>query len=516
MEAIPGTGGVGRLSRPARDRADRWSKLRSRSLRVTALRITSLAALAACVLAITRSAPSQTSWDPLAHFLIAAAVIVLLSHLLGAALRPLHQQPVVGEMIGGLLLGPSVLGGMLPAVSHWLFNAATVGALNTAAQLGLVIFLQLIGCESSKAKQRTQVRPVLLLTGFATLLPFAGGAGFAMGFSDLSGQAGEGAGYVIFFGLAVSITALPVLARIVGGLQLTHTAVGQLALRTAATGDAAAWAVLAVLLAALTGTGMAGVGQRLGAAIALVLVAVLCVRPALAALMRRAGSGSGVHLLLGMLLAGGLGGAGVAEVIGLHPVVGAFLFGIVVPRGYPVLEQATSGLQSLAVAVLLPIFFTSIGLQASVALLGGSVHAWLLFAGVILIALVSKLVGGYLGGKVVGLGSRDSLRVGTLMNCRGVTELVVASIGFQHHLINGLGLTMLVLVALITTASTGPLLRLLQPEAAAPRPSARSAERRIVPGEEPSRLAIADMVGGVLGDGTTDHDRRAARVGDGS
>lgn len=460
-----------------------------------ALRVASLAALAAGVLAITRSTSNQASWDPLAHFLTAAAIVVLLSHLLGAALRPLHQQPVVGEVIGGILLGPSVLGAMLPAASHWLFEPATVAALNTAAQLGLVIFLLLIGSESSKTQQRAQVRPVFVLAGFAMLLPFAGGAGLALGFSDLAGPAGGGAGYVLFIGLAVSLTALPVLARIVSGLQLTHTAVGQLALRTAATGDAAAWTVLSVLLAAMTGTGMAGIGQRLGAAIALVLVAILCVRPALEAVMRRAGSEAGMHLLLGMLLAGGLGGAGVAEAIGLHPAVGAFLFGIVVPRGYPVLQRATSGLQSLAVAVLLPIFFASIGLQVSVALLGGSPRTWLLFAGVILIAFLSKLAGGYLGGKAVGFGSRDSLRLGALMNCRGVTELVVASIGFQRHLINGVGLTMLVLVALLTTASTGPLLWLLRTEPADALPQGRSAERQLAPGDEPTRPAIANAIG---------------------
>jgi Kef-type K+ transport system membrane component KefB len=510
------TGGVRQVLNPF----DRLSSPGSPSLQLVTLRIASIAALAAGVLVIARSGPGSVTWDPLAHFLIAAAVIVLLSHLLGAALRRFYQQPVVGEVIGGLLLGPSVLGAMLPGASDWLFDAATVSSLNTAAQLGLVVFLLLIGCESSDSQQRVRLTPVLVMAGFATLLPFAGGAGLAVGFSDLAGSAGGGSGYVLFIGVAISVTALPVLARIVSGLALTHTPVGQLALRTAATSDAAAWSVLAVVLATLAGTGMTGMGQRLGAVVALVLVAVLCVRPALAAVMRRAGHRTGDHLVLGMLLASGLAGAGVAQAIGLHPAVGAFLLGIVVPRGYPVLTRATSGLQALAVTVLLPIFFASIGLQVSIALLGSSARTWLLFTGIVLVAFLTKLAGGYLGGRTAGFGSRDSLRLGTLMNCRGVTELVVASIGYQHHLINGLGLTMLVLVAVLTTASTGPLLRLLDRGSAGSGSDAAPAELLTAPDELPavadegrSRLPLKGVVGGVLSDSSAEQDHLSLPVG---
>ncbi|HEX8768232.1 MAG TPA: cation:proton antiporter [Jatrophihabitans sp.] len=492
---------------------DRWSSPGSPSIHLVTLRIASIAALAAGVLVIARSGSGPITWDPLAHFLVAAAVIVLLSHLLGAAIRPFHQQPVVGEVIGGLLLGPSVLGAMLPGASHWLFDAATVSSLNTAAQLGLVIFLLLIGCESSGTEQRVRLTPVLVMAGFATLLPFAGGVGLAAGFSDLAGSAGGGAGYPVFIGVAISVTALPVLARIVSGLELTHTAVGQVALRTAATSDAAAWSVLAVVLATLAGTGMTGMGQRLGGVIALVLVAVLCVRPAMATVMRRAGHGTGDHLVLGMLLASGLAGAGFAQAIGLHPAVGAFLLGIVVPRGYLVLARATSGLQSLAVTVLLPIFFASIGLQVSVALLGTSARTWLLFAGIVLIAFVTKLVGGYLGGRTTGFGSRDSWRLGTLMNCRGVTELVVASIGYQHHLINGLGLTMLVLVAVLTTASTGPLLRLLERGSTAAGPDAAPAEQPAGPDPERSELPLDGGPDGVPSNHAAEQDQLRMPVG---
>src|SRR5262249_21739368 len=159
------------------------------------------------------------------------------------------------------------------------------------------------------------------------------------------------------------------------------------------------------------------------------------------------------------LVAGALGFAAMTQMVGLHPVIGAFLFGIIVPRDSQALAHIRRELEGFTLVVLLPLFFAGIGMKTAVGLIGGNTGNWLLFLGVLAVAIVTKLIGATGGARIAGLDREDSLRLGVLMNCRGVTELVVASIGYQYHLINQLGLTILVLVALITTAFTFPAMR---------------------------------------------------------
>ncbi|GAB1513334.1 cation:proton antiporter [Actinophytocola sp. KF-1] len=390
--------------------------------------------------------------DPVARFLFSVAVILLVCHVTGAVLRRFGQPPVLGEVVGGLLLGPSVLGLAFPAAQDWLFPAPVLTALNHAAQLGLIVFMFLLGCELRT--DRIGSRRVVGATVLGGMgLPFAAGACVALTAPALGDG---GTGFVLFFGLALSITALPVLARILVDLGLADTRLGATALSSAAVGDGVAWFALTVILA---GTGLSGTGDvatTAGLAVALVVVTVLCVRPALRTLVARAGSH---QLLLGTLVVGALGYAGVTQLIGLHPVIGAFLFGVAVPRNAPAVTRIGEQLQGFAIAILLPLFFAGVGLSTSVGLLGESVANWLLFLLVLAVATASKFAGAGGGARLAGLPGREAVRLGTLMNCRGVTELVVAAIGLQYGLVNELGFTILVLVAVLTTAATGPLMR---------------------------------------------------------
>ncbi|WFE36483.1 cation:proton antiporter [Micromonospora sp. WMMD975] len=410
--------------------------------------------------------------DPLTRFLLAVAVILAGCHLLGELMRRLGQPAVLGEILGGLLLGPSAVGLLSPGLHRWLFPPDVLVNLDRMAQLGLVVFMFLLGCElRTGGARRPRAIGLVVLGGMG--LPVVAGFGLALAAEPvLRGAGAPVPAYALFLGLALAVTALPVLARILVDLRLDRSRTGALALSAAAVGDGVAWLALTVILAAATSG--ADVRSVTGVAVhlALVLVLFLCLRPVLAAIVRRAGS---ERMLVVVLVVGAIAFAALTQLVGLHPFVGAFLFGVAVPRRSPVVERINHQLQGFTLTILLPLFFAGVGLAASVGLLGGDPGHWLLFLGVLAVATVTKVAGAGGGARLAGLPARDAVRVGVLMNCRGVTELVVASIGLRSGLVNELGFTILVLTAVVTTAMTAPLVRALaRDDAASADPAALS------------------------------------------
>jgi Kef-type K+ transport system membrane component KefB len=408
-----------------------------------------------------RGAPAGVL-DTTAKFLLAVALILVLTHGLGALLRRLGQPPVVGEILAGIALGPSLLATQAPGLWHALFPPAVLGGVDLVAQLGLVVFVFLIGWEIDLGQLRRVGHAVATVSLASLAVPFLSGLGlaFALYGSYRGGHVGFPA-FAMFVGLALAITALPVLARILDDRDLVHTRVGGLALASAVIEDAAAWTLLAVALAFASVTGAVSPWLIILLAAAFATAMMLGVRPVLARLVRAAETRGGAELtLLPLVLIGAFGAAVATQAIGVHAIFGAFLFGLVMPRGTRAGEVITTRIRSFTTAVLLPLFFAATGMHVAIGSLGGHLSGWLAPLAIFAVAVLTKLVGAGLAARFAGLPPREAYAVGVLMNCRGLTEIVIASVGLQLAIIDTRLFTMLVLMALGTTALTTPLLSL--------------------------------------------------------
>ena len=393
--------------------------------------------------------------------LLQIAVILVVARLCGLLLARLGQPPVIGEMAAGLLLGPVVFGAALPDLHAALFPAASLPALSALATLGLVLFMFVIGAElRAPDGARAQVVAATRVAGLSALLPFALALAVAPLLHGTLAPAGIGFWpFALFLGVALAVTAFPVLARILKDRRLQHTRVGRLALSAAALLDVAAWIVLA-LLVALTGGGDWTTLLRTLAGLALLLAVVYGgLRPLYAWLLHRhAHDGRPSGTVLAALLVGLFACAAATEWLHLHAVFGAFLFGTCLPRDDRLLHSLVERIEHLALVLLMPVFFALAGLGTSTgAFTAAGLGALLL---VLLVAVLGKVAGGGLGARWSGLSTRDSLAVGSLMNARGQMELIVMKVGLDAGLIGPEMFTLLLVLAIATTLMTGPLLAL--------------------------------------------------------
>ncbi|MFE2876847.1 cation:proton antiporter [Streptomyces roseus] len=410
------------------------------------------------------------SRDPLEAVLVAVPVVVLACGVAAALMRRLGQTAVVGEILVGILLGPSLLGWIWPAGSRWLLPGEVLPYLGVLGNLGLLVFMFLIGLEFDPRLLRRRGRAVVVVSQASVWIPLGLGSLLALAmYGDLAPEGVGRAEFVLFVAVAMSVTAFPVLARILKDQGLYGTPVGALAMACAAVADVVAWCLLAlvVALAQPRGSGGAGGGGAgWGIAGMGVLAAVFLagmwwgVRPLLAWAVKRwasegePGAGMVVGLCSGLCLS-----AYATNAMGVHALFGAFVFGAVVPRTEGV-EAAAERMRAFAVPVLLPLFFVGSGLRTDVGLLGGGA-AWLWAAAVLAVAVAGKWGGGAGAALLAGQPVRDAVTLGALMNCRGVTELVVLNVGLGLGVIGPELFTALVLMALVTTAVTGPVVRAL-------------------------------------------------------
>jgi Kef-type K+ transport system membrane component KefB len=399
----------------------------------------------------------------LVTLLLDLTVIVVLARLLGALARRLKQPAVIGEILGGILLGPTLFHG---GITAFLFPAEVRPSLTMLASIGVCVFMFLVGLEFDRDLLRGQGRIAAGVSLSAVVLPFSLGALLALHLVD-DHPTGDRLAFVLFLGTAMSVTAFPVLARILTDKGLIDTPIGGLALAAAAVDDVLAWTMLAVV-AALAGAGGAPWHVLLVLPYAAAMLWV--VRPLLARLAERgaaAGRATGWPADAGVLLAlaaGLLLSAQATEWMGLHLIFGAFLFGIVMPRqgASRLRAHALPRVERICSTLLLPVFFMVAGLKVDLSSMDATAFGELGL--ILLVAIGGKFVGAFLGARLNGVRPRHSVVLAVLINTRGLTELIVLTVGLQIGVLDQPLYSLMVVMALVTTGMAGILLPFVYPD----------------------------------------------------
>ncbi|MEH2198813.1 cation:proton antiporter [Nostoc sp.] len=397
--------------------------------------------------------------------LVEVLIVIGLSRLVGLGFRSIKQPLVIGEIVAGIMLGPSLFGLVAPDVAVTLFPPETIPFLNVLSQVGLIFFMFLIGLELNPKYLGGQLEVAILTSHVSILVPFSLGTLLAVILYPLVSNASVSfTAFALFLGAAMSITAFPVLARIITENNLQGTRLGTLALTCAAVDDVTAWCLLAVAIAVARTGDFAGAIPTIIASIVyigLMLTAGRWFLQRLAKHYLRAGRLS--QLLLAGIYMGVVASALITELIGIHLIFGAFLLGAAMPKNEDLVRELAVKTEDFVLIFLLPIFFAYSGLKTQIGLLNRP-ELWLLCALVLGVAIAGKYVGTYVAARVSGISKREASALGWLMNTRGLTELIVLNIGLELGVISPLIFTMLVIMALVTTFMTSPLLEWTYPK----------------------------------------------------
>ena len=402
-------------------------------------------------------APAAAATHPFAQLLLAVAVVVAACKLAGWLMRRIGQPPVVGEIAAGIVLGPSVLGVVWPAGPSTLIPDAILPQLNVLAQVGVVLFVFLTGLELNTRLIRGRGHLAVVISHVSIAVPFVLGVLVAaIAYARFAPQGVGSLAFALFIGVSMSITALPVLVRILKDTGMFHSQVGVVTLTCAVVDDVTAWCMLALVVALVTASSLTGVLLTIALAAAFAGALFLFVKPLLTRIINRTND-STLRRLAPLALVGVLLCAMATEWIGVHAMFGAFMFGLVFPRGNAVEKWLHANTGGLTTALLLPLFFAYSGLRTNLGLLGGDATLWLWCAAILVVAVAGKLASATLAARSVGESWPRSLQIGTLMNCRGLTELVVLNVGLDLGVLSQTMFTMLTLTALISTAMTAPV-----------------------------------------------------------
>lgn len=407
----------------------------------------------------------EFEFSTLALLLTQIGAILLVSRLLGLVLRWLGQPFVMAEVLAGIVLGPSLLGWLWPEAMASLFPVDSQPVLKLLSQIGLVLFMFLVGLEFDTALLRGRTYSSIVISHTSIFFPFALGGVAAWWLRDsYSSPEVSLLSFFLFLGTAMSVTAFPVLARILSEHRLLTSRVGAITLACAAVNDVTAWCILAFVVGVARAQEVTGAFWTTGFVLAFLLIMLVGVRPFLRRLGARVVSREGfsptvVAATLLLLIVSSC----VTEVIGIHALFGAFLFGTILPKEGGLAETMADRVETVAVVLLLPLFFAYSGLRTEI----GLVHhprEWLVAGGLILLATLGKFGGCVVAGRLTGLRWREASAIGILMNTRGLMELIVLNIGADLGIISPTVFTMLVLMALVTTFATTPVLRRFYPD----------------------------------------------------
>lgn len=407
----------------------------------------------------------------LLHLLAALLLVVVFAQLVGQLFKRIGQPPVVGEMFAGIILGPSLLGRYAPELSAFFLPSSVVPYLRALSQIGVVIYMFLVGLELDVKQLRQKAGTAMVISASGIAVPLLLGSLFASFFYARVAPAGvPGFVFGAFFCVALSVTAFPVLARIVAERNLEKTMMGTLALTCAAADDIAAWCLLSIVVSFAHAEPSAGV-ITVGLAASYVAFMIFLIRPLFMRLVDKAERAEKLTrgtlaVLIGSLLVSAL----VTEAIGIHALFGSFLLGAIIPNDSKLAERTLRQLEDLIAVLFLPIFFAFTGLRTELSLVSGG-SAWALCALVIGIAFLGKAGGVSISSRLCGVPWRTALGLGALMNTRGLMELIVLNVGLDLGIISPALFAMMVVMALVTTCSAGPLLQLLEQRRSAPVPA---------------------------------------------
>ncbi|HAQ19717.1 MAG TPA: cation/H(+) antiporter [Prolixibacteraceae bacterium] len=400
---------------------------------------------------------------PVGLVLAQIVTIIIVSRVFGFIFRKIHQPTVIGEIIAGIALGPSLLGILFPEFSSSLFPENSLGNLSLLSQVGLILFMFMVGMELDMKVIQSKVKDAVVVSNAGILIPFTIGIGLAYFiYENFAPKGVPFLSFGLFLGMAMSITAFPVLARIVQERGMHRTRVGNLVITCAAADDITAWCMLAAIIAIAKAGSFVSSLYVILLSIGYVLIMIKVVRP----FLKRVGdlhatrenlSKQVVAIFFLTLLISSY----TTEIIGIHALFGAFLAGTIMPENTKFRNIFIQKIEDVALVLLLPLFFVFTGLRTQIGLLN-DIYLWKITGLIILVAITGKFVGSALAAKFVGQNWRDSLTIGALMNTRGLMELIVLNIGYDLGILSPEVFSMMVIMALVTTLMTGPALDLIE------------------------------------------------------
>ncbi len=404
----------------------------------------------------------QTLQHPLAILLAQIITIIVVARIFGWVCNKIGQPTVIGEILAGIVLGPSLIGWYFPEFSATLFPASSLGNLKFLSQIGLILFMFIIGMELDLKVLKNKAQDAVIISHASIVIPFTLGIGFAyFHYQSFAPLGIPFSSFGLFMGIAMSITAFPVLARIVQEKGLHKTPLGTIAITCAAADDITAWCLLAAVIAIVKAGSFVSALYIIVLAAIYVLIMIKGIRP----FLKRVGELHSTRenlskpivaiFFLTLIIS-----AYATEVIGIHALFGAFMAGAIMPENARFRSIFIEKVEDLALVLLLPLFFVFTGLRTEIGLLNDP-HLWKITGLIILVAVAGKFIGSALAAKFVGLNLKDSLTLGVLMNTRGLMELVVLNIGYDLGILTPEIFAMMVIMALVTTFMAGPSLDLI-------------------------------------------------------